>query len=932
MRAFLPVQNANAGVGEGRLGVVVEERTPPSCAFSNSFFSVCSFQEACQPGRSVHTRSVVLTGLCHLEWVTPHRRTIRKPRPLRSGAASWVCSPIPGTTGRRKEMEMYQGKAPDLHLGTALNQGVKVEEDSTGREPEEGALQSSHRKEFADGTSLATVCFAPPTGPKEQWDAQWQQFLKTMEAPSLKVGNSEGSCHCWTVLPTSEEACSVSRAQQREIVPQVPFGSSEEARGPPDRTPAERVAREETSDQAGVHKSVIKESAQFPEVKQAGSKPGQQQLLKDPKEEENYILIEEDEKTPAEAQHQTERPTETCRAFDEESAQFLEAEEAGSEPEEELVFQEIRQDGHCVLIGEDGKATVEELHPPEIVVELESSEGSFREAQRAGEISRAQHLNTPEKKKEKSSNSLRTYENRAKNKSFQTVLMPQQEPERWEPPTCRTFDEESAQFPEAKEAGSEPGQELMFQEITPDGHIVLIGEDGKATTEEQRRPEVVVELESPGPSFREARPGAELSRSQQLRNPEKRKEKSSGSLRTYEKRVKTKTFQTVLVQPPDPARWEPPTCRTFDEESAQFPDGKEAGSEPGQELMFQEITPDGHVVLIGEDGKVTGEEQQPADVAVKAEPSRPPFKEAQHRTLNEAETRKDKSSNSLRTYENRVKTKAFQAALMPPQDPGPWEPPMCRTASEQSAQFPEATQAGSEPGQELFCKEIKEEEEDYVLIGADGKVAVEETLLPKTATGVGPERQAGRGGQQVGKVTLHQKCNDLEKKRSSCSYSLKTNVKKIKTEVFETDPMLQQDLERSGALVPEATQTGSEPGQELFCKEIKEEEIYVLIAEDGQAYKEEQHQPDSFIEVELSRQLFGEDQCDDETCRQVWDQKVLAILCRLRLPVGTETEETGGLHSESCLGEYEEQDAPLFYHIVTDAVTRMTKKETEVAE
>ncbi|XP_072844546.2 uncharacterized protein LOC110071103 isoform X1 [Pogona vitticeps] len=911
---------------------------------------------------------------------------------------------------------MYQRKAPDLHVGTALNQGVKVEEDSADPEPEVGAgngcstIRASHRKECLEGIALASVGLAPPTDLKEQWDAQWQQFLKTMEAPKLKGSHSEGpagSCPGRAViLSTCEEACSVSQAQPREIVPQVPYGSSEEAHGPPGRTGSNRVVKEETPNTEGckernlvkgfrelcyeetegprkvcgklrelcyqwleperhskeeilelvileqfltilpwemqkwvkrghpetcsvavtlaeeflqqqdpgrwelpMGRSVNEESVPFPEVEQARLESGQEPLLKKIKQEDDCILIADDGKAAMEEQHQPESSIEVesprqcfrkaqrgdeaslnqkcndpekrkdkssyplrtyenrikskafqtvliqpedpgrweppiCRTFEEESAQFPEAEEADSESGQELLFKEIKQDSHCLLIGEDGKAAVEEQHQPEIPMEVESSRQFFRKAQRD---SLNQKCNDPEKRKDKSSYPLRTYENRVKSKAYHTVLMQPQDPGRWE-----------TSFPEAEQAGSESGQELVFKEIQEDGHYALIAGDGKAAVEQHHQPEVSMEV----------------------RDPEKKMDKGSNSLRTYDNTVKNKGFQTILMQPQDLERWEPPMCRTFEKRSAKFPEAEKTRSVPGQELLFKEIRQDSHCVLIGEDGKAAVEEQPQPEISVQVESSRQLCREAQRggeisqsQPIHDPEKRTDKGSNSLRTYEKRGKGKAFQTVLMQPQDPRRWEPPMGRSVNDESVQFPEVEQARLESGQELLLKKIKEED-DCILIADDGKAAMEEQHQPEIPMEAESSRRLFREAQCGGEVSLRPKFNDPEKRKDRSLRLLRSHEKKVNSKAFQTVLLQSQGpgrwevpmgrrVNEESVLFREAGQAGSESGQEVLLRKIKQEDDCILIARDGKAYTEEQNQP-PFIEVELSRQLFGEDQCEDE--------------------------------------------------------------------
>uniref|UniRef100_A0ABM5FGM4 Uncharacterized protein isoform X5 n=1 Tax=Pogona vitticeps TaxID=103695 RepID=A0ABM5FGM4_9SAUR len=788
---------------------------------------------------------------------------------------------------------MYQRKAPDLHVGTALNQGVKVEEDSADPEPEVGAgngcstIRASHRKECLEGIALASVGLAPPTDLKEQWDAQWQQFLKTMEAPKLKGSHSEGptgSCPGRAViLSTCEEACSVSQAQPREIVPQVPYGSSEEAHGPPGRTGSNRVVKEETPNTEGCKERNLVEGFRelcYEETEGPRKVCGKLRELcyqwlepeRHSKEEILELVILEQFLTilPWEMQKWVKRGhPETCsvavtlaeeflqqqqdpgrwelpicRTFDEESAQFPEAEEADSESGQELLFKEIKQDSHCLLIGEDGKAAVEEQHQPAIPMEVESSRQFFRKAQRD---SLNQKCNDPEKRKDKSSYPLRTYENRVKSKAYHTVLMQPQDPGRWE-----------TSFPEAEQAGSESGQELVFKEIQEDGHYALIAGDGKAAVEQHHQPEVSMEV----------------------RDPEKKMDKGSNSLRTYDNTVKNKGFQTILMQPQDLERWEPPMCRTFEKRSAKFPEAEKTRSVPGQELLFKEITQDNHCVLIGEDGKAAVEEQPQPEISVQVESSRQLFREAQRggeisqsQPIHDPEKRTDKGSNSLRTYEKRGKGKAFQTVLMQTQDPRRWEPPMGRSVNDESVQFPEVEQARLESGQEPLLKKIKQED-DCILIADDGKAAMEEQHQPEIPMEAESSRRLFREAQCGGEVSLSPKFNDPEKRKDRSLRLLRSHEKKINSKAFQTVLLQSQGpgrwevpmgrrVNEESVLFREAGQPGSESGQEVLLRKIKQEDDCILIARDGKAYTEEQNQP-PFIEVELSRQLFGEDQCEDE--------------------------------------------------------------------
>ncbi|XP_072844552.2 uncharacterized protein LOC110071103 isoform X5 [Pogona vitticeps] len=787
---------------------------------------------------------------------------------------------------------MYQRKAPDLHVGTALNQGVKVEEDSADPEPEVGAgngcstIRASHRKECLEGIALASVGLAPPTDLKEQWDAQWQQFLKTMEAPKLKGSHSEGpagSCPGRAViLSTCEEACSVSQAQPREIVPQVPYGSSEEAHGPPGRTGSNRVVKEETPNTEGCkERNLVKGFRELCYEETEGPRKvcGKLRELcyqwlepeRHSKEEILELVILEQFLTilPWEMQKWVKRGhPETCsvavtlaeeflqqqdpgrwelpicRTFEEESAQFPEAEEADSESGQELLFKEIKQDSHCLLIGEDGKAAVEEQHQPEIPMEVESSRQFFRKAQRD---SLNQKCNDPEKRKDKSSYPLRTYENRVKSKAYHTVLMQPQDPGRWE-----------TSFPEAEQAGSESGQELVFKEIQEDGHYALIAGDGKAAVEQHHQPEVSMEV----------------------RDPEKKMDKGSNSLRTYDNTVKNKGFQTILMQPQDLERWEPPMCRTFEKRSAKFPEAEKTRSVPGQELLFKEIRQDSHCVLIGEDGKAAVEEQPQPEISVQVESSRQLCREAQRggeisqsQPIHDPEKRTDKGSNSLRTYEKRGKGKAFQTVLMQPQDPRRWEPPMGRSVNDESVQFPEVEQARLESGQELLLKKIKEED-DCILIADDGKAAMEEQHQPEIPMEAESSRRLFREAQCGGEVSLRPKFNDPEKRKDRSLRLLRSHEKKVNSKAFQTVLLQSQGpgrwevpmgrrVNEESVLFREAGQAGSESGQEVLLRKIKQEDDCILIARDGKAYTEEQNQP-PFIEVELSRQLFGEDQCEDE--------------------------------------------------------------------
>ncbi|XP_078242946.1 uncharacterized protein LOC110070369 [Pogona vitticeps] len=365
-------------------------------------------------------------------------------------------------------MVTYQGKALDLQLGPALNQGVKMEEDFMGPEAGEGAgnghssFPSSHIKECWERSAADAEGLATPTGLKEQWDAQWQQFLKMIEAPNFEV--PAGSCPSRAViLSTCEEACSVSQAQPREIVPQVLYGSSEEAHGPPGRTGSNRVVKEENPNTEGCKERNLVEGFRelcYEETEGPRKVCGKLRELcyqwlepeRHSKEEILELVILDqfltilpwemqkwvkrghpetcslavtlaEEFLQQQQQHQDPGRWEhlMCRTFDERSAQFPEAEQAGSEPGKELLFKEIKQDGHYVLIAQDGKACMEEQHQLENSAEGEPSRQLFREAQSGDEpVSLNQQFNDLEKRKATWLYSLRAYKEEVERKVFQT--------------------------------------------------------------------------------------------------------------------------------------------------------------------------------------------------------------------------------------------------------------------------------------------------------------------------------------------------------------------------------------------------------------------------------------------------------------------------------------------------------------------------------
>ncbi|KAL8213288.1 UNVERIFIED_CONTAM: hypothetical protein K2H54_062045 [Gekko kuhli] len=108
--------------------------------------------------------------------------------------------PIKANSGHRRKVVVEQTDASDfgLRLVSALDPGVKMEEqDLTGPEPGKDAdrgphiTQSGSMKEFVDVVASSRMEQESEIGLHERWEAQWQQFLKTVQSPQPRQGDTK---------------------------------------------------------------------------------------------------------------------------------------------------------------------------------------------------------------------------------------------------------------------------------------------------------------------------------------------------------------------------------------------------------------------------------------------------------------------------------------------------------------------------------------------------------------------------------------------------------------------------------------------------------------------------------------------------------------------------------------------------------------------